>query len=502
MNNGSEGRKRHNVLIVMSDEQRADTLGCYGNTVARTPHIDSLAAQGIRFDSCYTPYPLCCPSRASLWSAMMPHNHHVLANWFHIHPKLRDGGFVQRFRDQGYHTAYTGKWHVPGTTPKRMGYHDCRAIPDVLDGRDRGRYISEYREFLTSLGYPLAEGNIENLTVPDLEKTTENGHVFCGRSEVKLEHYIETWQTDRFLEQLESRPPEQPFFAVCSYNAPHFPMIVPEPYDRLIQPEEVVLSPNFCVGLEGKPSELLESRYYQHSKDLTESEWRALIAHYWGFCSLIDAQVGRIVNWLKAEGLHEDTIIVFLSDHGDMIGSHGLNLKGFEMHYEETNRVPLVMMHPEADRAGVKKMLVSLVDLLPTLADLCGIKNDTVVDGRSFAPKVLSDDEDQFRDYVISESFVKDRYDDRPYENPEEYTRMNWRPMNISIRTDIDKYIFHGKDVDEYYDLSIDPFENRNLYPSGIGAERIQFLRNTIIGELERSGTVLSGIVQDRMASR
>lgn len=495
-------KRQYNVVVVMSDEQRVDTLGCYGNEIARTPHIDALAADGVRFDSCYTPYPLCCPSRASLWTGMMPHNHHVLANWFHIRPDLREGGFVQSFADHGYHTAYTGKWHVPGTTPERLGYRATAAIPDVLEGRDRGRYISEYRAYLESLGYPLVAANIENLTPRDLEKTTSNGRVLCGTSEVRLEHYIETWQTDRFLEQLEECPDDKPFFAVCSFNAPHFPMIVPEPYDRLIDPADVVLPPNFGTGLEGKPAELVSSKYYQHSKDLGESEWRSLIAHYWGFCSLVDEQVGKIVAWLKGNGKYDDTIIVYLSDHGDMIGSHGLNLKGHEMHYEETNRVPLVLVHPDLKGDQHKAMFISLHDLMPTLADLCGVKADRHVDGDSFAQSLLSAGDDHFREYVIAESFRKERDGSKPYENPEEYTPEAWRPMNISIRTDRDKYVFHGEDSDEYYDLRTDPYENRNLLYSDAPDERLELLRRTILKELETSGTNLTEIVGARMSAK
>lgn len=502
MNMQAANSKRKNVLIIMSDEQRVDTLGCYGNKHARTPNIDKLAEEGIRFDSCWTPYPLCCPARASLWTGMMPHNHHVLANWFHIRPELQDGGFIQSFTDQGYHTTYTGKWHVPGTTPKRLGYCSWAAIPDVLEGRDRGRYISEYRQYAVAHGYELVEKNIENLTIHDLNKKTKNGHVDCGTSHIKLEHYLETWQTQKFLEQLDNCPEDKPFFAVCSYNAPHFPMIVPDPYDRLIKPEEVELPKNFCTGLEGKPKEVISSKYYQHTKDLDVQEWRELIAHYWGFCSLVDTQVGEIIEWLKTHKKYEDTIIIYTSDHGDMIGSHELNLKGFELLYEETNRIPLIMVHPDIKGNSEKKMFVSLIDLMPTIADFCCINIEEEVDGKSFANAVIEGSSDYFRDYIISESFEKDQKGCKAYENPEEYTAETWRTMNISIRTEKDKYIFHGKDTDEYYDMTEDPYENWNLYPSNVHGDRVQMLRKLIVKELDDSGTVLAGIVKNKMSAK
>ncbi len=492
-------QRQPNVLILMSDEQRVDTLGAYGNPVARTPHIDALAANGTRFNHCYTPYSLCCPARASLWTGMMPHNHHVLANWLHIRPELRDGGMVAAFARSGYYTAYTGKWHVPGTTPSRMGFASSLAIPDVIDGRDRGRHISEYRAYATGLGYEIDPNDIENLTFAEQQMTLPRSKVICGTSEIHLDHHLETWQTERFLEQLTQRPAGAPFFAVCSYNAPHFPMIVPEPFASLINPNEVELPPNFSSGLDGKPDEIIGSKHYQQTRDLDEPSWRKLISHYWGFCSLIDAQVGRIVAWLQAEGLYDDTIIVYLSDHGDMMGSHRLNLKGFEVQYEEVNRVPLIVSHPESRRGSTRDMFVSLLDVIPTLAESCGVDIGSATDGVSFAGALSGSEPDRHRDYVISEAFHAASKARGEYENPNDYTPETWRPMNVCIRTPEDKYVFHGKDIDEYYDLVADPLETQNLYPDHAPAERISELRAAILDELQSSVPRLAEIVAGKM---
>lgn len=129
---------RPNVLIVMSDEQSWDTLGCNGNRAASTPHLDALAATATAFDHCYSSFPLCCPARTSLWTGLMPRHHGVLGNWRPIEPHLREAGLASAFSAGGYHTIYCGKWHVPGTTPRRMGWADASAIPEVLEGRDRG----------------------------------------------------------------------------------------------------------------------------------------------------------------------------------------------------------------------------------------------------------------------------------------------------------------------------------------------------------------------------
>lgn len=159
---------RPNVLVIMSDEQSYDTMGCTGNVAARTPHLDTLAERGRIFDRMYTPFPLCCPSRTSLMTGLMPRHHHVLGNWRGLRPDLADQGLGRWFADAGYHTFYVGKWHVPGSAPARMGFADQAAIPAVLDGKDRGRYISEYRDYATAQGYDLLPDNIENLTAADV----------------------------------------------------------------------------------------------------------------------------------------------------------------------------------------------------------------------------------------------------------------------------------------------------------------------------------------------
>src|SRR5699024_10564987 len=111
-----------NILFIMTDEQSWDTLGVHGNTAAKTPNLDRLAEKSMSFRHCYTPYPVCCPSRASMWTGCLPHSHHVIDNWRHINPEMTDGGLVRPFSDTGYHTVYCGKWHVPGTTPERFGF--------------------------------------------------------------------------------------------------------------------------------------------------------------------------------------------------------------------------------------------------------------------------------------------------------------------------------------------------------------------------------------------
>lgn len=493
--------KRKNVVLIMSDEQSWNTLGCFGSPVSVTPNIDALADRGYSFDHCYTPFPLCCPSRASLWTGQMPRHHHVASNWRSIKPELQDQGLIASFKRAGYHTIYTGKWHVPGTNPKRFHVDDASAIPAILGGKDRGRYIKPYREYAAAQGYELLPDHIENLTAGDLQKLQQPGKAPCGTSEIPIEHYLETWQTTQFLAALDRKPSSRPFFATVSYNAPHFPMIVPAPYDKLVSPDDVVLPPNFCAGIKGKPKEVLNSKFYTHNATLDEAEWRKLIAHYLGFCALIDDQVGRVVQHLKDIGEYDHTIIAFVSDHGDMMSAHGMLEKGHLLHYEETLRVPLVISTPDVYYAQRISQLTSIMDVVPTLADMAEVSIDQAIDGKSLVP-LMDDPEASIRDYVTAETFLLGGQNGDGG-NGEYWDLAGFNPacdhVNLSITTPSDKYIFRWSDHDEFYDLKQDPYENINLVNDPDRLARIDQLKEMLILELGTTTPQLAEHVRQKM---
>ncbi|MFH5185288.1 sulfatase-like hydrolase/transferase [Paenibacillus sp. TAB 01] len=495
--------KRKNIVIVMSDEQTWNTLSLYGNKTLRTSHADLLAQDGVAFDHCYTAYPLCCPARSTLWTGLLPHNHHVTGNWRHIREELRDQGLIRPFRDAGYHTVYCGKWHVPGTTPERYGVNDAVAIPAVVKGQDRGRYITEYREYAIAQGYPLVEGMMENLTERDMAQMKVRGKAPCGTSEIRLEHYLETWQTGKFLEALERRPDDQPFFAVVSYNAPHFPLIVPEPYDKLVDPDSVELPPNFHGTLDGKPEELRNLHYYKQMEGLPEAEWRRFIAHYLGFCSLIDDQLGRIVQYLKEQGEYEDTIVVFTSDHGDMMGAHRLIEKGLYLHYDEALRVPLIMAH--AGTSGERSDgFVMLHDLLPTLAECTDTPMPMPQDAKSFAGLLRQPcDASSEREAVLSETFrlrggMNGSGDDMP---PEQFRKEDG-DVHLSLRSKTFRYTFHYHGPDELYDKAADPHEMTNVAEDPAYAGPLADMRRKLVQELRDSSLFMTKLVEDRLAKK
>lgn len=485
--------ERPNVLVLMSDEQAWATMGCTGNPAARTPHLDDLAERSTSFDAAYTPFPLCCPSRASLWTGQMPRHHHVLGNWRAIAPHLADRGLAASFASAGYHTVYAGKWHVPGTTPARMGFADSVAIPAVLGGKDRGRYIEPYRQYAREQGYDLLPDHIENLTAADLASLRDPSSPLRGTAQIPVEHFLETWQTGQFLSALDRRPDDRPWFAACSFNAPHFPMMVPAPYDRLIDRSLVRLPESLASGPSTKPREVADSVFARHFADLTDDDWVEIVAHYLGLCALVDAQVGRVMAYLRDSGQLDSTVVVFTSDHGDMMGAHRLMEKGHLLHYEEALRVPLLVSHPDAAPSRTSN-LVSMVDVAPTVAELAGVPWLDGGDGVSFAGMVGDTCASATRTHVTAESVLYGGASDAGGEHVDPRT---WDPlrdhMNLSVRTPRYRYIYRSRDADELYDHDVDPHEQHDVARDPAARSVRQDLRRLLADEV---GDVWPGVAR------
>ncbi len=482
---------RPNVVVLLSDEQRVDTLGCYGpvygvhgNPSVATPTLDALASRGTRFDAYITPYPLCCPTRASLWTALYPHQHDVLGNKRAIRLPEAFVPPVSLFRDAGYHTGYVGKWHVPGAEPTDLGFTEGRGL-----GREWGRDIEEYRDYIRAKGFAIT--GVENLTSDEQALLEGHDPPSAGRSAVPLEDYIETWVTDRAIELIsESVHRGRPFFVAVGWNAPHFPMLVPAPYDSLYDPTTVPLPPSFGDDLAGKPRAQQPRFSWTRVQHLTPSGWKRVIAHYWGLVTLVDDQVARILRALRRLGLADRTIVAYTSDHGDLMGSHRLLEKGAWNVYEETVRLPLVISDPRRPYRPVVQQLVSPLDLLPTLLELSDLPAPPCTSGDS-AVALLSGEDRPWRDALFGETAALSEQpgvdDDVPQTDldPERTLIVRW------VRTDRWKYAFYSNDIDELYDLEADPFELRNLAGEPAHAAAVVSFRSRIVRWMEETDDAL-----------
>jgi choline-sulfatase len=370
---------RPNIVICMCDQLRSFEVGCYGNPVARTPHIDRLAAEGVRFDLAVSNNPICMPARSCMLSGLHSRSCMGIVDNYtadnsggaedlpDLPAATRDHfpgpTLPEQLKKAGYETALIGKWHVH-PAPWLVGF-DYSLFPRV-----HHRHTGQ--EFFENDG---------------------PGRVVDGFS---VEY--EADQVQHYLSRRDGRP----FFLFYNISPPHMPLMdAPEKYLTMFSPDEIPLRLNTEVdGRLAYDEEwfkiyLWDFLYYQeklpHTRDLPVGmDLRSLTALYYGLTSWVDDSVGRLMSGLDAHGLREDTIVVFLSDHGDNLGSHGLFNKGRLI--EESIRIPLIFSAPDRwKRLANREQVAQIIDVMPTLLDACGGDIPPGVGGRSLLPILEGD---------------------------------------------------------------------------------------------------------------
>ncbi len=349
-----------NLLFLFTDEQRYDTLAAYGNNRIEMPNLNRFAERATVCEQAYVTQPVCTPSRSSIMTGLWPHENGCMENNLPLgaeYPCLNE-----LLRDD-YVSAYHGKWHLGDEIFRQHGFDEWVAIEDTYAGHygpDRDPSArSAYHHFLVENDFTPADGTVfsrgEALRCPE-----EFGKpAFLAR------------EASRFIRQNRNRP----FVLYVNFFEPHMPFFSQR--DGQYEPGDIALPANYEASLgEGSSlkARLLAEHYRRHGNSGlplgNEAEWRRMIANYWGLCSLVDTHVGTILATVEDCGLLENTIIVYTSDHGDMMGSHRLLAKC--VMYEEAVRVPLLLRLPGQDRAGRIGGPVSQIDLVPTLLDLMG----------------------------------------------------------------------------------------------------------------------------------
>ncbi|MFB6218336.1 MAG: sulfatase [Halobacteriaceae archaeon] len=382
---------RPNVLLVVTDQQFAGAMGCANDDLA-TPAMDGLADRGTRFPNAYCPYPLCTPARASLLTGRPPHEVGVMENNQHIDDEYLADGLGRVFAAAGYDCGYAGKFHVPDIALPAENDHgferlcgfDDHAVPEACAEfveRDRGA------PFL-------------------LVASFDNPHNICE------------WARGQ---PLPWGPIEEPPVAECPTLPANFH---PPAFEPGVIREQEADPDRAYVAFHGDPA-----------------DWRRYRNAYYRLVERVDRRVGRVLNALDAAGEREDTVVVFLSDHGDGHGAHRLNQKSYL--YEEQTRVPLLVDAPDGGGGRVDDRLVAAgLDLLPTLADYAGI--DVERRGRSLRPAVAGDDADGRESVVVQTA-----------------TPVPGR----MVRTERYKYVVYarGQRREQLFDLRADPGEMVDL---------------------------------------
>ena len=462
-----------NILFLMADQMQARVLE--PDHVCQTPNLDRLAARGVRFTRAYTPNNICSPSRASLMTGLMPHNHGVLEV---LYPKVPDlhalrtekPHWAQSLVEAGYRTGYFGKWHVErsnrleqfgwqvdgghqstlfhaferetlGDLP--MAPHPAHTQPGKADGRrprppaippcDPVRYLSE------PAGY--------------------GPHPFYGvtdRPAANRSMGVTTSMALRFLKEEKEREAEgpEPWCCFVSFFEPHDPYVAQRAFYARYADRDLPPPANADDDLADRPG--LYRRAQRIWKQLSEEEKRTARACYYASISEIDGQFGRLLDYLDESGQRENTIVVMTADHGDLLGAHGLFFKDISA-FEEIFQIPLIVSGPGVSTNALCQGRVGLHDLCPTLLELAGCEPFAVPDSRSFV--------ELLHQPVMAGEAWQQGY--------AEYYGNRYRLTQRVVWDGPWKFVLNGFDFDELYNLEDDPYEMVNLAADPAYAEHL-----------------------------
>lgn len=367
--------KKPNILMIVSDQHNYKVSGFSGDTIVSTPTLDSLASEGTVFEKTYCQSPACTPSRASFLTGKNYHNVRCWANHRVLFPEHKT--IADYLHEAGYETCCVGKMHYGG----KDQFHGFKNRP--------------YGDFWHGLAHQ--EDPIDMF--PNM-----GGVIHAGPSQIpeslQQEHIVST-EAGSFIREHVSNNPEKPWFVLASYCKPHAPLVVPSRYlhKYLGKVPSAMLEPQDLAALEAAP--VMQRKAYG-LENITKDQVDKARAAYWGAVEYLDDQIEHVLFELKKSGEFDNTIILYFSDHGDMIGNHGLWWKA--NYYEESVRVPLIIKGPGVGKNVRINQLTALIDILPTICDLCGIAVPNDIDGVTLKP-LLHEEKTNYipHDTVISE---------------------------------------------------------------------------------------------------
>jgi len=423
-------KPRPNILIINVDQQRYDSLGFTGNPLVKTPNIDRLAAQGMQFDSAYTPLPVCCPARQSFLSGVMPEQHGGLWNFDSTAPvgSIAEDTpvWTRQLREAGYVTDYLGKWHAhPSLDPTAFGF-DTFANPG-LDNFETPHKAEKYP--LPNNPWPqFPIGAYETLPLEQCHT-----HVLAA----KCNEVIDTRSGQ-----------DSPWHIRLDFSEPHLPCVPAEPFASMYPPESIPPWENFNESFKGKPFIQQQQLRNWGIEDWSWQEWSVYMSGYYGIISQLDDAIGRVISHLEAKGLMDNTLVIYTTDHGDAAGSHRMMDKHYVM-YEEEVHVPMVMRWDGMIAPGsvCSDFISHYLDLPVTLLELLGLAAPKHYQGRSFLPQLRGEAAVAPWDCAFSS------YNGQQFGL---YCQRMVRDRNY-------KYVWNPTDVDECYDLVNDPYELNNL---------------------------------------
>ena len=467
-NSIAQKKSSPNILVIMTDQQRWDALRYSGaNDIIKTPNLDKLAAEGAYFSQACSPCPVSGPARTSILTGRLIESTGIRTNMDSDDDKKCDyKTFDQMLAANGYVAEYIGKFHSPMdiaraySNPPQYGYK----VPELIKSWEKlyHFYLKENTKKRQSkngelIDFSFFDGTIynpntidrrfEKLPTGQLSENDLNARQLSqpdhhGTLNIKAEHTITAVQGRQTIEAIE-RNKENKFVITCSFHYPHSPILPTEPYASMYKPAEMPIPKTILDKMDGNPyiksnGRLLMPEYADSAKI------GYMIANYYALVTEIDDWVGKIINKLDELKLRENTLIIFMSDHGEMLGAHGMREKNVML--EESVRVPLIINYPSKISGRRIETPVSLINVFPTIMDYAGIKAES--DGYSL--RDLANGKTASTDFAVSE--------------------WNWEKQevpNLMIRTKEWKLLIsrdkNQKNIDALFDLKNDPQELNNL---------------------------------------
>jgi len=441
-------QRKPNLVLFLPDQQRADTIACYGGVKVHAPNLNKLASESVAFERSYVTHPVCTPSRSSLMTGTWPHVNGCTRNSVPLDRRFLV--FPELMKDRDYRAAYIGKWHLGEEGPVGRGFDEWISTDDHGD----------YTNFLISKGI-----------TPD----RQNGRF----SEVAISNLPIELSRPKFLEthacKFIEKNREDPFILVVGFVEPHSPYNGPlndeNPLDdieldataTLAESEDIPL--RYRLMREWQQAEAVRDRERLPTQlffGVTPEEYQSIKQRYLGLVTLVDQSIGAVLACIERCGLTNHTIVVHTSDHGDSLGAH--HLFGKETMFEEAARVPLLIRLPGQTRAKTIQQPVSHIDFVPTLLDLLNQPTHSQCPGKSLLPLINEEavtSRNVFLEWAPNRTKVKKgtRLVRR---------RLVKRAVEESTRAIVTpdgwKLCLRDKDLNELYNLKDDPFETRNLY--------------------------------------
>lgn len=438
-------KRKPNILVFMTDQQLGDTI--MPDNATKTPNIDKFRQHAVHFTEAYCPAPHCCPSRATFFTGLYPSEHNIWNNvevCNAISRKLFDGitMFPEELNKAGYHTYFSGKWHVSGNEgPLDRGFDEVLKEVTSNYGRNLQENIAYTQDW---------DAYYSDKTRVDFEHSPKEfgriirpGYPTYYQFGVEENPFGDSDTVAAACDKISSYQHEDPFFLYVGTTGPHDPYNPPQEFLDMYSLNDIKLPDTFEDSMLDAPA------LYRRTKDafkLTVEEHKESLRRYMAFCSYQDYLFGKVIDTLTEKGILEDTVIMYLSDHGDYAGAHGLWAKGLPCYREAYHICALVGGGFINSQNKTNSEFVSLADFAPTILELAGVQTSTQFTGRSLVPFLSGRDAENWRTDMHTQTNGNELYG---------IQRAVWNKKW--------KYVFNGFDYDQLYDLENDPNETENL---------------------------------------